>query len=43
MEWISQIKPPFGTPLSQSHPLGPAGGLVAQYTMNEGMGDLVHV
>jgi len=40
MEWISQIKPIFGTPINRSHPL--AVGLVAHYTMNEGMGDLVH-
>jgi len=37
-----QIKPLFGTPLSRTSIFGPAGGLVAQYLMNEGCGDLIH-
>jgi hypothetical protein len=40
MEWLSQIKPPFGIPLSRSH--WASQGLVAQYTVNEMCGDLVH-
>jgi hypothetical protein len=39
-QWLSPIKPPFGTPLNREHPL--AQGLAAMYLMNEGCGDLVH-
>ncbi len=39
MEWLSQIKPPFGTPLALNHWANQ--GLVASYLMNEFGGDKI--
>lgn len=39
MEWTSQIKPPFGTPLDLGH--WSNKGLVALWTMNEGGGNII--
>jgi len=41
-EWISNFMPPIGIPYLPGHPLGPGGGLVAQYLANMGSGKILH-